>query len=70
MFLVRITNVTLADGSLGQDPPRALPDADTVQIEIKENDNARGLFNFGVELVKLTLSISSNWRCYCSFFYL
>lgn len=46
----------MADGSLGQDPPRALPDADTVQIEIGLNDDARGVLNFDVELVKLTLN--------------
>ena len=52
-FLVRITNVTLADGTLGQDSlsPRALPGAENAEIQINENDNARGILNFDVDLV-------------------
>ena len=52
-FFVSITNVTLADGTLGEDSlsPRALPDAENAEIQINENDNARGILNFVVDLV-------------------
>lgn len=56
-FLVTITNATLTNGSLGQDSlsPQALPGAESVQIQIGENDNARGVLNFDVDLVRLTI---------------
>ena len=60
MFLVSITNVTLANGSPGEDSlsPRALPGAESIQIQIGENDNARGILDFDVELVKQALKTS------------
>ena len=58
-FVVSIVNVTLADGNLGQDSlsPRALPGAEDVQIQIGENDNARGILNFNVDLVRTDAQI-------------
>lgn len=53
MFLVNITGVSLAGGASvgGAIPSVKRPDAETVQVTIRENDNARGIIQFNITRV-------------------